>query len=426
MEYTKELLEKNKVKFTITASEEEWEHGLEHAYEHSKDKFNVQGFRKGKAPRHIIEKNYGENVFYEDALYHTVNHNYGEILEKEPEVEPIDAPSINVLSIDKGVKYEIVVEVKPQVILGEYKNLEIKKEKTDVLDEEVETELKLCQDKASRLISVDRPAKEGDTVNIDFSGSLNGKKFDGGSSKDYDLVLGSKSFIPGFEEQIVGMKKGETKTISVTFPETYFEESLKGQKTDFEIVCNDVREKELPQIDDEFAKNYSEFETLEEYKNDIRKTIKENKEKDAMYKAQNELIDKVTDNATVEISDTLVNNQIDDFIKDFEYRLMYQGLKLEDYLKHMNSTIEELRESRREDAKRTAKTKLVLEEIIKRENIEVTEEELNKKLEEMANQRNIGVDEFKKGLNEQFFNRIFGQMVTDKLLDFLTQNNKIN
>ena len=222
------------------------------------------------------------------------------------------------------------------------------------------------------------------------------------------------------------MKKGETKTISVTFPETYFEESLKGQKTDFEIVCNDVREKELPQIDDEFAKNYSEFETLEEYKNDIRKTIKENKEKDAMYKAQNELIDKVTDNATVEISDTLVNNQIDDFIKDFEYRLMYQGLKLEDYLKHMNSTIEELRESRREDAKRTAKTKLVLEEIIKRENIEVTEEELNKKLEEMANQRNIGVDEFKKGLNEQFFNRIFGQMVTDKLLDFLTQNNKIN
>lgn len=426
MEYTKELLEKNKVKFTITASEEEWEHGLEHAYEHSKDKFNVQGFRKGKAPRHIIEKNYGENVFYEDALYHTVNHNYGEILEKEPEVEPIDAPSINVLSIDKGVKYEIVVEVKPQVILGEYKNLEIKKEKTDVLDEEVETELKLCQDKASRLISVDRPAKEGDTVNIDFSGSLNGKKFDGGSSKDYDLVLGSKSFIPGFEEQIVGMKKGETKTISVTFPETYFEESLKGQKTDFEIVCNDVREKELPQIDDEFAKNYSEFETLEEYKNDIRKTIKENKEKDAMYKAQNELIDKVTDNATVEISDTLVNNQIDDFIKDFEYRLIYQGLKLEDYLKHMNSTIEELRESRREDAKRTAKTKLVLEEIIKRENIEVTEEELNKKLEEMANQRNIGVDEFKKGLNEQFFNRIFGQMVTDKLLDFLTQNNKIN
>ncbi len=426
MEYTKELLEKNKIKFTVTATEEEWEHGLEHAYEHSKDKFNVQGFRKGKAPRHIIEKNYGENVFYEDALYHTVNHNYGEILDKEVEVEPIDAPSINVLSIDKGVKYEIIVEVKPEVILGEYKNIEIKKENVEINDEEVETELKLSQDKAGRLISVERPAQKGDSVNIDFSGSLNGKKFDGGTSKDYDLVLGSNSFIPGFEEQIEGMKKGETKTISVTFPEDYFEESLKGQKTDFEIVCNDVREKQIPALDDEFAKNYSEFETLEEYKNDIKKTLKENKEKEALYKAQNELIDKITENATVEISDTLVERQIDDFIKDFEYRLMYQGLKLADYLKHMNSTMEELRESRKEDAYKTAKTKLVLEEIIKRENIEVTKEEMDKKLEDMANQRNIDVEEFKKGLNEQFFNRIYGQMVTDKLIDFLTQNNKIN
>jgi len=425
MKYTKELLEKNKVKFTVETTIEEWEHCLQHSFEHNKEKYTVQGFRKGKAPRSVIEKNYGEYVFYDDAINHSFSHNYTEILDKETDLEPIDHPSVNILDFKDGLKYEITVEVKPEVILGEYKNLEIKKEKVEVLGEEVETELKLAQDKAGRLVSVDRPIKNGDTATIDFSGSLNGVKFDGGTSQDYDLVIGSHSFIEGFEEQLVGMKKGETKTIEVTFPENYMEESLKGKPANFEVTIKEVREKELPVLDDEFAKNYSEFETLEEYKKDIEKSLKENKEKEANYKAENDLIDKVTDNATVEISDTLIEKQIDEFIKDFEYRLMYQGLKLEDYLKHMNSSMKELRDSRREDAIKTAKTKLVLEEIIKREKIEVTEEEVENKLKEMAESRNLKVEDFKKGLNEQFFNRIYGQMITDKLLAFLTENNKL-
>lgn len=425
MKYTKELLEKNKVKFTVETTKEEWEHCLEHSFEHNKEKYTVQGFRKGKAPRSVIEKNYGEYVFYDDAINHSFSHNYTEILDKEQDLEPVDHPSVNILDFKDGLKYEITVEVKPEVALGEYKNLEIKKEKVEVTSEEIDTELKLAQDKAGRLVSVDRPIKNGDTATIDFSGSLNGVKFDGGTAQDYDLVIGSGSFIPGFEEQLVGMKKGETKTIEVTFPENYMEESLKGKPANFEVTIKEVREKELPNLDDEFAKNYSEFESLDEYKKDIEKKLKESKEKEATYKAENELIDKVTENATVEISETLIEKQIDEFIKDFEYRLMYQGLKLDDYLKHMNSTMKELRDSRREDAIKTAKTKLVLEEIIKREKIEISEQEVEDKLKEMAESRNIKLEDFKKGLNEQFFNRIYGQMITDKLLAFLTENNKL-
>ncbi len=425
MNYTKELLEKNQVKFVVTTTKEEWEHCLEHSYEHNKDKFTVQGFRKGKAPRHIIEKNYGEYVFFDDAINHAFGHNYSEILEKEKDVEPIASPSVNILDFKDGLKYEITVETKPEVVLGEYKNIEIKQEECKVSKEEIDAELELSRDKASRLIVVDREVKDKDTVTIDFCGSINGEKFSGGEAKDYDLVIGSHSFIDNFEEQLIGMKKGETKTITVTFPENYPHESLKGKPAQFEVTIKEVREKQLPELDDEFAKNYSEFDTLDEYKKDIEKALLAEKEKQAKYKAENELIDKITDNATVEVSDTLVEKQLDEYIQDFEYRLMYQGLKLDDYLKHMNTTMKELRDSRREDAKQTAKTKLVLEEIIKREKIEVTEEELDKKITEMSESRNVKPEDFKKGLSEEFFNRIYGQMVTDKLLDFLTQNNKI-
>ncbi len=426
MNYTKELLEKNKVKFVVTTSKEEWEHCLEHSFEHNKDKYTVQGFRKGKAPRHIIEKNYGEYVFYDDAINHAFGHNYSEILEKEKDVEPIASPSVNILDFKDGLKYEITVEVKPEVILGEYKNLEIKQEKVEVKKEEIDAELALAQDKASRLIVANREVRNGDTATIDFCGSRDGVKFAGGEAKDYDLVIGSHSFIDNFEEQLIGMKKGETKTITVKFPDNYMEESLKGKDAQFEVTIKEVREKQLPELDDEFAKNYSEFETLEEYKKDIEKTLISEKEKQAKYKAENELIDKITDLSTCEISETLIEKQIDEFVQDFEYRLMYQGLKLDDYLKHMNTTMKELRDSRREDAIKTAKTKLVLEEIIKKEKIEVSEEELNQKLIEMSEARNIKLEDFKKGLSEEFFNRIYGQMISDKLLAFLCQNNKID
>lgn len=425
MKYTKELLEKNQVKFTVDIDKAEWEHCLDHAYEHLKEKYTVQGFRKGKAPRHIIEKNYGEYVFYDEAINHAFGHNYTEILEKENEIEPVDSPKVNILDVKNGLKYEISVEVKPEVILGEYKNLEIKKDECSVKPEEVETELKLAQEKASRLVVVDREVKMGDTATIDFVGFMDGKKFDGGEGKDYDLEIGSHSFIDNFEDQLVGMKKGDKKTITVKFPENYFEASLKNKPADFEVTIKEVREKQLPALDDEFAKNYSEFDSLEEYKKDIEKNLLAEKEKQAEYKAENELIDKITDLATVEVSNTIVEHQIDDFIKDFEYRLMYQRLKLDDYLKHMNMSMQQLRDSRKDDAQKTAKTKLVLEEIIKREKIEVSEEELNLKLQDMANQRNMKVEDLKKGLNEEFFNRIYGQMITDKLLAFLTQNNKI-
>lgn len=425
MNYTKELLKDNKVKFVVTHTKEEFEHGIEHAYEHLKSKYKVQGFRDGKAPRKVIEKNYGEYVFYDEAINHEFSHAYSEILEKELDVEPIDSPSVNVLELQDCLKYEIIVEVKPEVKLGEYKNLTVEMNKPSVKKDEVEAELKLAQDKASRFVEVEREAKDGDTVNINFLGKVNGVAFDGGKAENYDLVLGSHSFIDGFEDQLVGMKKGEEKVITVTFPDDYMAENLKGKDATFDILVNSVKEKELPELNDEFAQNYSEFETLEDYKKDIKKHLLEEKKKEAKYEAENKLIDLITDNSTVEISNTLVERQIDEFIKDFEYRLMYQGLKLDDYLNHVGTTMIELRNSRREDALKTAKTKLVLEAIIKNENIDISKEEMEAKLKEMAEQRNIDVEEFKKGLNQQFFDRIFGQMITDKLLAFLTENNNL-
>lgn len=425
MKYTKELLEKNQVKFVVSISKEEWEHCLEHSYEHNKEKFTVGGFRKGHAPRNIIEKNYGEYVFYDDAINHAFGHNYNEILDKELDVEPVSSPSVNILDIKDGLKYEIVVEVKPEVALGEYKNLEVEKEKCEVSGEEIEAELKKAQDKASRLVEVDREIKLGDTATINFVGSVDGVKFDGGKAENYDLEIGSHSFVDTFEDQLVGLKKGDNKDVVVTFPKEYPAENLAGKEAHFDVCVNVVREKQSPEIDDEFAKNYSEFESLDEYKKDIEKKLLEAKEKDAMFKAEDELVNKIVDLATVEISETLIENQTEEFIKQFEYRLMYQGLKLEDYLKMTGSNMEELKASRREDAIKTAKTKLVLAEICKREKIEVSEEELKNKIEEMANARNIEIAEFKKGLSEEFTNRIYGQLLTDKLFAFLTQNNKI-
>ena len=425
MKYTKEFLENNKVKFVVEHTKEELEHCLQHSYEHNKNKYKVQGFREGKAPRKVIEQNYGMYVFYDDAINHAFSHAYGEILDKELEIEPIESPSVNVLDLNGCLKYEVVVEVKPEVKLGEYTNITIETEKVSIAKEEVDAQLELARDKASRLVEVQREVKDGDTATINFLGKVNGVAFDGGKAENYDLVIGSHSFISGFEEQIVGLKKGDKKTIKVTFPQDYMAENLKGQDAEFDIEVLSVKEKEMPVLDDEFAQNYSEFETLEEYRKDVEKTLLEEKEQQVRFDAENKLIDKVTENAEVEISNTLIESQIDEFIKDFEYRLMYQGLKLEDYLKMINMTMQELRDSRREDAVKTAKTKLVLEAIVRKEKIEVTKEELEAKLDEMAKQRNLDPEQFRKGLNEQFFNRIYGQMVTDKLLAFLTENNKL-
>ncbi|MGD9901197.1 MAG: trigger factor [Spirochaetales bacterium] len=427
MKYTKETLKNKEVQFEIDLTKEEWEELVEEAYEHEKGKYSVQGFRAGKAPRNLIEKMYGNTVFYEHALEHAFHRYYGEILDKEVDVEPVASPSIDVKRLDKdGATILIQVAVKPEVVLGQYKGLEIKKAVKRVTKEEINAELLLEQEKASRQIEVVREVKEGDTVTMDFVGSIDGVKFDGGSAKDYDLEIGSKSFIPGFEDQVIGMKTGETKDIKVKFPENYHAQDLKGKESNFKVTIHKITEKQMPALDDELAKNMSEFETLKDWEADVKKHLQEKNAEQAKLEADNTLIQTVTDNAKVEVPEIMVEEQIDSFIKEFEYRLMYQGLKLEDYIQMMGTTLEDLRKGRRQDAIATVKTRLVLEAILKAEKIDVVEEEFKGKLAELAKAEGKSEKEFEKTLTEERINYIVNDLIISKLIDYLRKNNNLN
>ncbi len=426
MKYTKEVLKNKKIKFEITLNAEEWEHEVAHAYGHEKAKYSVQGFRKGKAPRAVIEKINGEGVFYEHALEHAFYNQYDEILKLEKDIEPISNPSLDIKSMDKtGAILIVEVEVKPEVKLGKYVGLEIAKEVITIKAAEVKAELMLAQDKAARQVEIDGPVKDGDTVNIYFSGSVDGVKFDGGTADKFDLVIGSGSFIPGFEEQIIGMKKGETKDVTVKFPADYHAEELKGKESVFEVKVHTITAKEMPELNDEFASDASEFETLKDWKADIKKILKKEADKKAKIELENKLIDKISDNATVEVPESMVEEQIDSFLKEFEYRLQYQGLKLEDYAKATNTTMEDIRNGRREDAIRTVKTRLTLEAIIKAEKLDASEEEFNKKMEAEATKEGKTIEEFQKTLTEEKVNYLVNDLMINKLLAFLRKENKL-
>jgi len=418
----------NEAEIKITLTAEEWEGYVERAYQKNKGKFNIQGFRKGNAPRKIIEKNYGEGVFYDDALDMAINEEYSSCLMANPNLEVIDNPQVNVNSFDeKGVVVTCVAPLLPEVKLGSYKGLKVEKYTEEVSEEKLEKELNQARERSARFVeaSEGQEAKMGDFVTIDFTGSVNGVEFEGGKAENYRLELGSKSFIDNFEEQIVGMKVGEERNITVTFPEDYPAEDLKGKESVFKIVVHKIENKELPELNDEFASNTSEFETLEEYKADIRKHLQESIDQRTLRENENRLMEKAVENSTVEVSNVLVERQLDMFIRDFETRLSYQGLKLADYLGYMKQTEKELRDSYREQAIKSVKTRLVLEAIIKAENLDVSEEELNAKLEETAKKYGKTLEEFKQNMNENNIAYIKNDLLMDKLVAFLTKNNEL-
>ena len=425
MEYTKEVLADKKVKFTIKMTSEEWQKALQDAYEHTKGKYRVQGFRAGKAPRKVIEKEYGDTVFYDEALNNSFYVYYNEVLNKE-NMEVVGNPKLDVEKIDEtGVTLVITTEVYPEVTLGAYTGLTVEKEEIKVSAAEVNAEIKLMQDKAGRMVVVEREAKLGDTLVIDFVGKKDGVAFEGGTAKGYELKLGSGTFIPGFEDQLVGAKAGEEKLVNVTFPKDYPAEDLADKPCVFEVTIHEVREKVLPELDDEFAKNVSEFDTMEEYKKSIKEQLKKEKEHKAEQKAEEKLLEMITENAKVEIPEVMVEEQAHEFVHQFAHQLEHQGLNIDDYVKYMNTTVEALEKSRMDDARKTVKTRLVLEAVMKKEGITLEKEELDKAVEDQAKFNGIDVEEFKKTMHDHYLQQIANNLVLNKLFDFLKKNNNM-
>lgn len=424
MEYTKELLADKRVQIKMNITHAEWEEHVQNAYEKTKAKYKVQGFRNGKVPRKVIEKTYGETVFFDEAINDCFYKHYDDIIKKE-QIEPVGNPSLDVEKLDKdGAIFVITTVIYPEVKLGEYKGLEIEKPEVKVTAAEVNGAIKDVQNKSARLVAVEREAKKNDTVIIDFLGKKDGVAFAGGEGKNFELVLGSGMFIPGFEDQLVGIKAGESRKINVTFPTDYPAEDLAGKECTFDCDCHEVREKVLPELDDEFAQNVSEFDTFDEYKKSVKADLLKQKQLNAEQEYTSKLLEKITDNATIDIPQKLVDDQIEMTIAQFDERLRAQGLNFDDYVKYMNTTIDAFRKSREEDARKTVKTRLVIEEIIKQEKIQLQIDEFNAELERQASFSGIDVEEYRKSLSNEMIGNMANNMLMNKLFDFLKANNK--
>ena len=420
-----EKLEKNMAKLTMEVPAEELEKAIQGAYLKQKNRINIPGFRRGKAPRAMIEKMYGAGIFYEDAANALIPEAYSKAVDECGETI-VSRPSISIEQLEKGKPFIFTAEValKPEVVLGDYKGLEVPKSDLEVTEEEIAGELKREQENNSRSIDVDdRAVMDGDKVTLDFEGSVDGEAFEGGKGTDYPLTIGSGAFIPGFEEGVVGMKTGEEKDISVKFPEDYHAENLKGKDAVFHVKLHEIKKKEVPEFNDEFVKDVSEFDTVDAYRADIKKRLEEQNARRATQEMENALVDLILEKTPVNIPDCMIQSQIDSMVQEFEYRLMYQGLKLDDYLKYTGMKLEDLRKSYEDQAKKSVKTRLIFEAIIRQEKIEATEEDKQKKFAEMAEAAKKEVEEFKKSLPERQLEYIENEIIIDKLFALLNEWN---
>jgi len=427
MQVKVENTEKNVVQLEIEVDAERFEQGLQKAFVKNSKKFNIPGFRRGKAPRYLVEKFYGEQVLYEDAINEVCPEAYDEAV-KENDIHPVDRPEIDIKQIGKGqpLVFTAKVTVKPEVELGEYKGVEVTKANALVTDEDVEKEIERIRDRNSRLVAVeDRPAKSGDTVTIDFEGFVDGKAFEGGKGTDYDLVLGSETFIPGFEDQLIGVSAGESKDVNVAFPEDYHSKELAGKPALFKVTVKEIKVKELPELDDEFAKDVSEFDTLEEYKADLRKKLTERAEHAAQHENEDNVVAKVVENATVDIPQVMIEKHIDNMVFDFGMRLRYQGLELDKYLEAMGMDMNTFREQFRKRAEQEVKTQLVIEKISKVEAIVPTDEDTENEIKRMAENYKQTAEEFRKHLHPEDIEYIRSTLVAKKTVDFLVENAKL-
>jgi len=422
---TREKSEGNTLVLKLKVSAKVWADAQNEAYEKNKGKFNIQGFRKGHAPRKFIEKEYGDTVFYDDAFDAIVSKEYADFLKKNKDVEPVDYPNVTIDSITaSGVEATLKVTLMPEVKVGEYKGLTIKKDKAVVTDEMVEKELKSLIERQARFVESEEASVMGDIVTIDFSGSVDGKVFDGGTAQDYRLELGSHSFIDTFEDQLVGLKKGDSKDVKVTFPTDYPAQELAGKEAVFACTVKKLEKKELPELSDKFIADTTDFETLEEYKKDLKAKLLEDEEQKAQRKYENEIIETVVKKSTVEIPDILIDNEVEHVVKDMAQRLAYQGLKLEDYLTYLKTNMEEFKKSKREEATHNVKARLVLQKIIRDNKLKATEKEMDERIMKYSKTTKDKLDEFKKSLSEYEKAYIENDVIMTKLVKLLSEGNK--
>ncbi len=421
-----EKLEKNMAKLTIEVSAEDLEKAMQNAYLKAKNRITIPGFRKGKAPRKMIEHMYGKGIFLEDAANALIPEHYSKALE-ECELEIVSQPEIDVTQAEPGKAFIFTAEVavKPEVTLGEYKGLEVPKTETEVTEEEIEAELKKEQEKNSRTITVeDRGAENGDIATIDFEGFIDGTAFEGGKGTDYPLTLGSGSFIPGFEDQLVGVKAGDHVEVNVTFPEEYQAAELAGKAAVFQCDVKKVEAKELPELDDDFAQDVSELDTLAEYKDDIRKKLTERKEKEARTAKENAAVDKAIENAQMEIPDAMINTQISQMLDDFSRRMQAQGLTMEQYFQFTGMTADKMREEMKPQALKRIQTRLVLEKIAETENIQPADEEVNEEISKMAEMYKMEADKLKELLGDRELEQMKKDMAVQKAVTLVADEAK--
>ena len=416
---------KNEVKLSFTVEAEKFEEAMKKVYSKTAKYFNIPGFRKGKAPMQLVERQYGSEIFYEDAFNELAPEIYDAAI-KENNIEAVSKPDIDITQMEKGKEliFTATVQTKPEVKLGKYKGIEIKKVEYNVSDEDINHEIGHMQERNSRLVSIDnRPVEKGDITVIDFEGSIDGVPFEGGKAEGHELEIGSNTFIPGFEDQIIGMQVDEERDINVKFPEEYFSKDLEGKDAVFKVKLHEIKKKELPELDDEFAKDVSEFDTLDELKASIKEKLDVENKKKEKYETEEEAIKTVCENTEIDIPSGMIEMEIDNMVKDIEARLSYQGLKLEQYLQMIGKTEEDMRKEFEEQAERSVKSRLVLEAIVEAEKLEASEEEISEKIKEMAKQYNKDEKELLE--NEQLKSYIADSMKTEKAIEFIVRNAKI-
>ncbi|NBH16912.1 trigger factor [Clostridiaceae bacterium] len=422
-----EKLEKNMAKLTVEVPAEQFDEALKTSYKKNRGRFNIPGFRKGKAPQALIEKMYGPGVLYEDAVNEIINQTYRDAA-KESGLDIVSRPDIEVEKVEKGqnVVYTALVALKPEVTLGEYKGIEVERARPEVTDADLEAELKKVQEQNSRLVSVeDRPVENGDQVVIDFDGYIDGIPFEGGKAEDYSLTIGSHSFIDTFEDQLIGKNREEEVEVQVSFPESYHAKELAGKPAIFKVVIHEIKAKELPELDDEFAGEVSEFETLEEYKADLKAKLSETKQKQATTENENNVLEKVVANASMEIPEAMIEEQISGTLEDYARRMQSQGLTMEQYMQFTGMTLDKLREDIRPQAEKRIRTRLVLEAVVAAENIEVPEEAIDAEIEKMATLYKMDAEKTRELMGETGLNRMREDLAVQEAIDFLVAEAKL-